>query len=45
MCICIYIYIPVSAIIFSCAAIHFPAVYNLQQHQWSVSLMPCLYGV
>ena len=30
---------------FSCAAVHFPALYNLQRHQRPVSLIPCLYGV
>ena len=35
----------VMAITFSCAAIHFPAVYNLQHHQRSVPLKPFLYGV
>ena len=37
--------IPIMAITFSCAAIHIPAVYNLQRHQRPVPLVPCLYGV
>ena len=37
--------IPVTAITFSCAANHFPAVYNLQRHQRPVPLAPCLYSV
>ena len=37
--------IPVTAITFSCAAFHFPAVYNLQHHQRPVPLTPGLYGV
>ena len=36
---------PVTAITFSCAAIHFPIVYNLQHHQRSAPFIPCLYGV
>ena len=35
----------VTAITFSCAAIHFPTVYNLQHHQRPVLLITCLYGV
>ena len=35
----------VMAITFSCAAINFPAVYNLQLHQKPVPLIPCLCGV
>ena len=37
--------IPITAITFSCAAIHLPAVYNLQRHQRPVPLLQCLYGV
>ena len=36
---------PVTAITFSCAAIHFPAVYNLECHQAPAPLIPCLYSV
>ena len=36
---------PLTAITFSCAAIIFPTVYNLQHHQWPVSLITSLYGV
>ena len=36
--------IPVTAITFSRAAIHFPTVYNLQCHQRPAPLIPCLYG-
>ena len=38
---------PTTAIRRSCAAIHFPTLYNLQHHQRSVPLIviPCLYGV
>ena len=36
---------PVTAITFSCAAIHFPGIYNLQLHQRPVPLISCLYGV
>ena len=35
----------VTAITFTCAANHFPAVYNLQHHQKPDPLIPCLYGV
>ena len=35
----------ITAIAFSCAAIHFPTVYNIQHHQSPVTLMSCLYGV
>ena len=34
-----------TAITFICAAIHFPAVYNLWRHQRPVPLIPCLYDV
>ena len=37
--------IPVTAIIFSCAAIHFLDAYDLQHHQRAVPLMPSPYGV
>ena len=37
--------IPVMAVTFSCAAIHLPAVYNLQRHQRSNPLISCLYSV
>ena len=33
------------ALTFSFAAIHIPAVYNLQRHQRPVACIPCLYGV
>ena len=33
---------PITAIRFSCAAIHFPAVYNLQYHQRPVPLIPSI---
>ena len=36
---------PVTAITFSCPAIHFPAVYNLQHNQRPVPLIQFLYGV
>ena len=36
---------PVTTIMFSCAAIHFPGVYNLWYHQRSVPFIWCLYGV
>ena len=36
---------PISTITFSYAAIHFRAVYHLQNHQRPVPPMPCLYGV
>ena len=36
--------IPVMAITFSCAEIHFPTVYNLQCYQRLVPLIPCLCG-
>ena len=36
---------PVTAITFSCAAIHFSTVYNLHCHQRPVPLIPCLHGV
>ena len=34
-----------TAITYSCAAIHFPGVNNLQCHQRPVPRIPCLYGV
>ena len=36
---------PVTSIPFSCAAIHFPAVYNLERYQRPVPPIPCLYDV
>ena len=36
---------PVTAITFSCAAIHFPAVYNLRRHEKPVPHIPRLCGV
>ena len=45
ICVCVYVYTPVMAITFSCAAIHFSSVYNLQRHQRPLPLIPCLYGV
>ena len=41
----LWVWIPVLAITFSCTAIHFPAVYNLQHHQTALPLIPGLYGV
>ena len=35
----------ITTVTFSCVAIHFPTVYNLQHHQRSVPLTSCLYGV
>ena len=35
----------ISAIKFSCTAIHFPIVYNLQFHQMPVPLIACVYGI
>ena len=41
------VWIPVTGITFSCAAIHDLTVYNLQHHQRPVPLIviPCLFGV
>ena len=39
------IFVSLCAITFSCAAIQFPTVYNLQCHQRPVPLIPCLFGV
>ena len=36
---------PVTAITYSCAAIHFTAVYNLPHHQLPDPLIRCIYGV
>ena len=36
---------PITAITFSCAATHFPDVYNLERHQRPAPFIPCLYGV
>ena len=37
--------IQVTALTFSCAAIHFQAVYNLQRYQRPIPLIPSLYSV
>ena len=36
---------PVTSLIFSCVAIYFRAVYNLQRHQRPLPLIQCIYGV
>ena len=36
---------PITPITFSCAAIHFLTVYNLQHHQRPIPVIRCLYGV